>query len=60
MSAPAPASPHTSLAAISSSLCAYVAQESAHNGRVASPDRSHGVMEFCTMALHITLVVYRA
>lgn len=35
-------------------------QVSAHNGRELSSDSLHGVIEFCTMALQRTLVVYRA
>lgn len=59
-SALSPVVPHTLLAEISCSLCAYSAQESAHNGVIASPLKLHGVIEFCTMALHITLAVYLA
>lgn len=33
---------------------------SAHNGVDSESEREHGCMEFWTMALHITLVVYRA
>lgn len=50
----------TLLLVISSSLSAYEAHVSAQRGRVASPVRLHGVMEFCTMALQRTLVVYLA
>lgn len=35
-------------------------QVSAHNGVDAALEREQGVMEFCTIALHITLVVYLA
>jgi len=52
--------PHTLLAAISCSLWAYSAQESAQRGRRAVPSSPHGSAEFCIMALQSTLVVYRA
>lgn len=35
-------------------------QESAHRGREFSSGMLHARMEFCTMALHTTDVVYRA
>jgi len=60
VSAPEPALPHTSLAVISCSLCAYSAQDAAHNGATASPVRSQGCAEFCMIALQSTVVVYRA
>jgi hypothetical protein len=52
--------PHTLLAVISCSLCAYSAHESAQRGRVASLSSPQGSAEFCIMALQSTLVVYRA
>lgn len=55
-----PALPQTLLLAISSSLCAKDAHVSAHSGRVALPDSPQGLIEFCTMALQSTLVVYLA
>ena len=55
-----PTDPQTLLAVISCSLSAYWAHDCAHNGRAASPERLHALMEFCTMALQRTLVVYRA
>lgn len=58
--APVPAVPQMLLAVISCSLSAYDAHDSAQSGRVASPDRLHGVIEFCIIALQSTLVVYRA
>lgn len=48
------------VAAISCSLVAYSAQVSAQRGRDSSEDRSHESIEFCTIALHNTLVVYLA
>lgn len=52
--------PQMSLAVISCSLNAYSAHESAQRGREASLSRPQGSAEFCTIALQITLVVYRA
>jgi hypothetical protein len=52
--------PHTLLAAISCSLWAYSAQESAQRGRSAVPSSPQASAEFCIMALQSTLVVYRA
>lgn len=60
LSALGPAVPQRLLAVISSSLCAYSEHVSAQSGVVAEPVRPHGVMEFCIMALHKTLVVYLA
>ena len=42
------------------STSSWLTQDSAHNGRDAALDSEQGMMEFCTIALHITLVVYRA
>lgn len=42
------------------SVSTYEAHVSAHSGAVATPSRLHAWMEFCTIALHKTLVVKRA
>lgn len=42
------------------SLSACCAQVSAQTGRDCAVDRLHGVLEFCIIALHITVVVKRA
>jgi len=56
-----PATPHSSgLEAISCSLIAYCAQESAHRGREFSLGVPHPAAEAWTMELQSTDVVYRA
>ena len=35
-------------------------QDSAQRGAESALESAHGFIEFCTIALHITLVVYRA
>jgi len=52
--------PQMSLAAISCSLWAYSAHESAQSGRVAAPSSPQGSAEFWIIALQSTLVVYLA
>jgi len=48
------------LATINASLSALSAQDDAQIGRELTGERPHGWTEFCTMALHSTLVVKRA